>query len=269
MTRPGPKHLTPQMQAELQRRMQAGEPLPPGFVALPEGQAPPSGMVPAGVSAQHDGQPITSDTDLTKLNPMLKGQDAFTVMRNKGGCPLPEESSRLQKSIQASLAIKGHHEEVEKVLAAGLATALRVNSYCDSQLKERVAVDFKDVPELAEMSQQILNLTDEAEGLQEQIKKLQVELGVVVRKAQPLIEKRWDTAVKSHGLDPAKNVYCMSEDDNQIIDMRFDCATCKGKARIRKARQEGEKLLQNIAQEQRKTALKSVELDEHEEKTDG
>ena len=255
MPRPGPRHVTAQMETELRRRLAAGEPLPPGFHAVPEGQAPPPGVAPTGVHAQGNGQPIQPPQDLTQFNPVVKGQDAFTLMRNKAECPIPNEAARLQKNIQATLAIKGNHEEVEEVLSDGLATSLRVNSYCETQLRERVAVDFTKTPELAQMTDRILILTDTAETLQNQLKE-------VVTEARTLIERRWDTAVKSHGLDPSKNFYCMDEKDTQIIDIRVDCATCKGKARVRKSRQKGEELLRHVAEEQRKTALKSVELDE-------
>jgi hypothetical protein len=248
--------------------MESGEELPPGFVALPEGEIPPPGMVPAGVTARPNGAPVTPPDDLTQFNPVRKDDpNTLTLLRNSSKCPIPDESARLQKNIQAVLGIPNKdvdNEEIELILCRGLATSLRVNTHCEAQKSERVAADFTQDEALADMTTQIRTLTDTADRLNKELQK-------VVTEARTILSNRWHLAVKKFGLNPAKYVYCFNEKDTQILELRVDCSSCKGPAKVRKSRQEGEELLQRVANAQKQTALKSVGLDNsepEEEKTD-
>jgi hypothetical protein len=257
------------MEKEIRRRMEAGEPLPPGFTALPEGEVPPPGMVPAGVTARPNGQPAAPPDDLTQFNPVRKDDpNTLTLLRNSSKCPIPDEGARLQKNIQAVLGIPNKdvdNDEIELILCRGIATSLRINTHCEAQKSERVAADLTQDEALADMTTRMQALTDEADQLNQKLQK-------TVDEARTIIKERWNLAVKKFGLNPAKYIYCFNEEDTQILELRVDCSSCKGPAKVRKSRQEGEELLQRVANAQKQTALKSVGLDnsepEEEKKTD-
>lgn len=243
--------LTPQMQRILQEKLARGEELPPGFVAIKEGDVPPPGLIPTGVSAKADGQPIKPPEDLTPFNPIVANNDGITLMRETCECPLPNETTLLQQHIQLLTALGRMDDEVVDIISRGLASYMLVGGFCSTNLKDRVAVQFKDDPALAALHQEIKDRTVEMLDLQKKIQECNVA-------AQKALQSRWDKAVKSFGLSPAKNFYTINEEEGAIHQLHIDCTGCKGKTKLRKSRQEAAAYLAKVREEKRKEAEASA-----------
>jgi len=248
-----PVPMSPAMQQEIQRRLAAGEPLPPGVHAVPEGQVPPPHTYPTGVAVQPDGRPIQPPEDLTELNPMTINADTITLLRNASECPLPSENTIIQQNLQIMSRMgKVDDSRIEQTMAQGLATYLRANIYCENQMKKRTVVRFEDDEELAELHAEIQEGTKKLE-------KMRKEFNEIVTKVQAAGKERWERSVRKYGLDPAKNIYILSSDDADISQAHLDCAACKGKVRIRKARQATTELIQEVQRELKDEAAKKKE----------
>ncbi len=242
------KGITPAMRKELERRMAAGEPLPQGFRAVPEGQVPPQGMMPTGVTAQADGKPIQPPDDLTPYNPIVADNDGLTLMRNAHKCPLPNEATTLQQTLQMLTQLEGKlTDRTIEITAQGLAAYMHVGNFCGDQMKDRVVVEFAKDTALAAHHQEIQDCTTEMQALQKQMQAIHT-------RAKKAIEERWAGAVKNYGLNPAKNFYALNERDGTVIQLSLDCAACKGKARLRKSRQGAQEHMKQVQTEKRKQA---------------
>lgn len=228
-----PQRLPPQLEAEIRRRLAAGEPLPPGIKAVPAG---------GGAPLQHPAMQARET-----MNPIPSGPQGLQILRQMSECNIPKESQTISEMLK-TLAIETNHddqEEIEKVIASGLATAVRANYYCNENLKTRVAVQFSTDDKLKVMNEELNVLDAERE-------QLQTRLQEVVNRAQGLLKERWAIAVKSYGLAPDKFYYWINEKDGTIEEVELKCHECKGATKIRKARQEVGELIDRL----RTTAVK-------------
>lgn len=222
-----PQRLPPQLEAEIRRRIAAGQPLPPGIKAVPAG---------GGMPLQHPAMQARET-----VNPIPGGAQGLQVLRQMSECNIPKESQTISDMLK-TLATETNHddqEEIEKVIASGLATAVRANYYCNENLKTRVAVQFAADDKLKALNEELNVLDVERE-------QLQTRLQEIVGKAQGLLKERWTHSVKTYGLAPDKFFYWISEKDGTIEEVELKCHECKGATKIRKARQEIEELIARL-----------------------
>lgn len=248
---PGRRMLTPQEQRALQQHLAQGGQLPPGYTALPEGQIPPPGHVPTGVTTNAKGGPVKPPEDLTTYNPIQADDTGISLMRDCAECPLPNETTLLQQHMQLLAQIKSLDEEAADIIANGLASYMLVNNFCGDNLKDRVAIEFEKDDELAALHAEVQARTREAVELQQKMHECHAA-------ARAAIEKRWEIAVTKFGLNPAKNFYAIHEQDGTVKQLHLDCAPCRGKAKIRKARQAAGDYLAKVQAERRKQAQESA-----------
>lgn len=238
--------VSPEMQRILQEKMARGEPLPPGYTAVPEGQVPPPGMIPTGVSTKSNGAPLQTPENLTAYNPIAVNNDSMALMRNNAECPLPNETALLQQHLQLLTALEGElSNNAIDITARGLAAYMHVGSFCTKNLRNRPVVTFSQDPELRELHDTIQHCTSRMETLQKEMQEIHTE-------ARKALETRWKKSIENYGLNPEKNFYTVEEEKGTISLLTLDCAACKGKARIRHARQESQEYLQKVRLEKQK-----------------
>ena len=220
-----PQRLPPQLEAELRRRIASGQPLPPGIRAVPAG----------GPLPQHPAQQAKES-----MNPIPNGAQGLQVLRQTSECNIPKESQTISDYLK-KLATEtgGDQEEIENVIAAGLATAVRANYYCKENLRQRTAVQFSADPDLEKLHLELQQLDKEREHLQTRLQEITIQ-------AQNILTTRWALSVKKYGLAPEKFYYWIDEQAGIIEEVELKCHECKGATKIRKARQQVEELVSKI-----------------------
>ena len=212
------------LKKEIERRLQAGLPLPPGVIAVPEGQRPPPGAVPSGVIApgvgmrgmpQHPGM-----NSKAACNPIPDGLDGIKTMRNMGECNIPAESQKLNAQLQVLLNTDGDHEIAETAMGKGLFAGLKMNKHCRENLKARIVVKFEGDEKLADITNQLKEAEEQALATQRKLQE-------IAEGAQKLLSQRWEYAVKTYGLNPDKNFYVIDEDEGIIKEVELECHKCK------------------------------------------
>lgn len=234
-----PQQIPPQMLEQIRRQMASGGPLPPGVIAVPQGQTPPPGAVPTGISAplsptqMQVQRPKSRETQ----NPIPDGDAGLQILRGLSDCPIPVESQKLNELMKKLITSKTIEDDVaEQALSKGLTVALRANKYCEKQLRTRTVCIFKEDDVLAKDHQELEDTTKELDELQKKIQ-------ACVEKGQKVLNHRWEYACKTYGLAPEKFSYRVDEEKGIIELVELRCTECTGATTIRKTRQETAELL--------------------------
>ena len=237
-----PQAIPPALAREIQAALAEGRPLPPGVVAVPSGQQPPLGSVPTGINAQMP--PGGGLPPKTQHNPLSDGEEGLKIMRAYAQCPIPQEASRLNKMLQALLQNPPteHDAHIDDILAKGLLAGMRANRYCSSSKTTRTACIFSEDPTLAELHASI-------QAEEAALDKLSKEVEACVKRGQELLRKRWETAVKTYGLNPDQHFYYIDEEKGRIELVSLNCEVCKGAADIVEARTHAASILSTISPE--------------------
>ena len=227
------------MLEQIKRQIASGGPLPPGVITVPQGQTPPHGAVPTGISAPLNSAQLQAQRPKSRAaqNPIPDGDAGLQVLRGLSECPIPVESQKLNELMKKLIALKNTDDDaVERALSKGLTVALRVNKHCDKQFHTRTVCIFKEDDVLAKDHQEIEEATKELEELQKTIQ-------ACVERGQKALDHRWQYACKTYGLDPEKFSYRIDEEKGIIELVELRCAECAGATMIRKTRQETAELL--------------------------
>jgi hypothetical protein len=221
--------------------MAAGEPLPPGVVAVPEGMAPPPGAVNTGVSMPAGRMPSQQNVTASRAshNPLPVGEEGLKILRALSECAIPEESRKLNELLQMCIKSESDSDEIEQTLTRGLVVALRANKYCRDQTKTRTVCIFEEDAKLKELHASIKTTEARLNELQKEMK----DCIDVVTKA---VNERWAIAVKNYGLSPEKWSYRIDEEKGLVEQVDLQCLECKGVTRIRKSRQETTEMLMRV-----------------------
>lgn len=233
-----PMNIPPALAKEIQEALASGKPLPPGVVAVRDGQAPPKGAVPMGISANVPAgmSPGGAPTKL-QHNPIPDGPEGLKILRSFSSCPIPQESAKLNQLLQAVLQNDLLDEEkTDAALSKGLIAGLKANKYCASNKKTRTVCMFDQDDELLSLHSQI----KEEENTLDRLNK---ETEECVRRANDLLRQRWEKAVKTYGLNPEKYLYYIDEEKGLIEQVDLDCDQCRGASRIVDARKDVTSLL--------------------------
>lgn len=235
-----------QLLNEIRRRLAAGEQLPPGVVAVPEGMAPPPGATPTGLSMPAGRMPPQQATAMTRAshNPLPAGEEGLKVLRALSECSIPDESKKLNELLQMCIKLDNDSDTIEQTLTRGLVVALRANKFCKDQTRTRTVCIFSEDPKLKELHDTIHTAENKLQELQKEIRE-QIDL---VTKS---IEERWKIAVKNYGLNPDKWSYRIDEKKGLIEQVDLQCLECKGVTQIRKSRQETTEMLMKFDTEKK------------------
>lgn len=186
----------------------------------------PPGMAPrqAVTKAQH--------------NPLPEGEEGLKILRAFSNCPIPEESSKLNKLLQMLLQNQTETDEsADEILSKGLMAAMRANRYCNQNKKTRTVCIFAEDEKLADLHKQL-------QEEQANLERLNVELETCVKRGNTVLQERWKRAVDTYGLNPDKYLYHIDEEKGIVEQMDLDCDKCKGVVVIKQARKDAtEKLM--------------------------
>ena len=236
------KPLPPEVQAELRRRLEAGEPLPPGVVPM-QGRQGPGNMpgMPPGMGGMPGAQ---SPEDVkTQLNPIPHGEQGIAVVREQTGCPLGPEAQKLNDFIKQLLNYKTDdeavHDAIDETISKGLGVGIRGHRHCDKQIKTRTMCYFSKDDKLGVFAEQISKIEEDMSELESKIKD-------IVERGNALIKERFEYIVKTYGLSLEKYFYWIDEDKGLVESVLLDCDRCKGITKMRKARQEAEALVKSL-----------------------
>lgn len=219
--------IPPQLQAEIQRRLAAGLPLPEGVVAVPPGQTPPKGAI--RVNGPPSSMAPLGLPNKTPLNPIAGGSDGLRTLREYSECDVPQESKALNEKVQQVITLDGAHPVAENALGKAIFAGLKMAKHCETNLHVRTAVRFEDDETLKTLSEEIH--TAEVEGMA-----LQKQMQSLMEKAQRLLTDRWDYSVKNYGLDPENRFYRVNEEEKTIEELELRCDTCTAGKEMIKAR---------------------------------
>ena len=228
---PIPEKLARQIREQLAR----GGKLPPGVIAVPQGQMPPPGAVPTGIQTSGVNTGNFQQMGMPS-NPLPPGAEGLKVLRGSSQCPIPEESQKMNQLLSALMQAETEDDSVEQAMAKGLVVALRANRFCNKNLKTRTVCIFADDERLKKLHEDFTATVEEA-------KELEVKLAAAVAKANKLHDERWLRAVDTYGLIIEKRFYRIDEEKGIIEQVDLDCVQCKGSTMIRKARQETAELV--------------------------
>lgn len=231
--------IPPALAKEIQAALAAGRPLPPGVIAVPDGQRPPPGAIPAGMSAQMPpgAQPQMPPTK-SQHNPIPDGDEGLKILRGFSNCPIPQESTKLNRMLQMILQNQADDDSADEILAKGLTAAMKANRYCTQNRKSRTVCIFAEDEKLLELHKQI---TEEQSNLE----RLNKELEDCVKRGNAILSDRWKRAIETYGLNPDKYLYHIDEEKGIIEQVDLECDKCKGITIIQQARKEvTEKLMQ-------------------------
>jgi hypothetical protein len=234
--------IPPALAKEIQAALAAGRPLPSGVIAVPEGQRPPPGAIPAGMSAQLPPgmQPQMPPPSKAQHNPIPDGDEGLKILRGFANCPIPQESTKLNRMLQMILQNQSTDDDsADEVLAKGLTAAMKANRYCSQNRKTRTVCIFSEDEKLQDLHLKIKEETANLEALNK-------EMEECVKRGNTLLMDRWKKAVDTYGLSPEKYLYHIDEEKGIIEQVDLNCDTCKGVVVIRHARQEvTEKLMKS------------------------
>jgi hypothetical protein len=232
--------IPPQLLNEIRKRMAAGQGLPPGVVAVPEGMTPPPGAVHTGLSMPMGGapqQPIA--VSRATHNPLPAGEEGLKILRALSECPIPEESKKLNELLQLCIKAETDSDTIEQTLTKGLVVALRANKYCKNQTKTRTVCIFDEDEKLKELHTTL-------HATEKKLETLQNEMRECINTVSKTIDERWKVAVKNYGLNPDKWSYRIDEEKGLIEQVDLQCLECKGISQIRKSRQETAEMLMKL-----------------------
>jgi hypothetical protein len=205
-----------------QGRAPAGFQMPQG---IPPGMAPrmpqgmPQGMQQGGPAPGQDPQAHLR-TIRKQHNPLPMGEEGIKQLRAFSQCPLPGCADDLNKLIGQILETNNVDEDkLLTVAGAAIAKVLRGDRNCQKQMTTRTACIMSEDEELHKLHDELKNAETEVERLQE-------ELDTAVQKMQGLTVKRWETAVKKHGLNPEERHYRIHEDTAIIELIELKCPEC-------------------------------------------
>ena len=157
-------------------------------------------------------------------NPIPEGPDGMRIMRSLADCPMPAAAKELNSMLQELINLDTDsikEEEIEKLLATGVATAFRSNAYCKENSQTRVVCDMNK-------SEELKHMTDRLRGMEKAALKLQEDLQAKVMEINELMEERWEYAKKHHGLDISKTSYRILDNNSTIESVTLDCDSCAG-----------------------------------------
>lgn len=169
-------------------------------------------------------------------NPIPPGDEGVATLRAMSECPIPEESKRMNDLLQQLVQDPRSNEQVEQLLANGMAAALRANTYCRNNLKSRTVVVFSADPELDKLHKKFLEMERE-------VMELTNKMDILKHQVMEVLQARWIYSVKTYGLDVEKYSYRVDEEKGCIEQVNLHCPECKGVVKLRKARQETAELL--------------------------
>jgi len=227
------------LQEEIKKALATGGPLPPGVVAVPEGQKPPLGAIPMGISAK--APPNTNaQQSKTAHNPIPDGDEGLKILRGFANCPISQESLKLNRMLQMLIQTPATDDDsTDDILSKGLMAAIRANRYCSQNEKKRTVCIFKEDDSLNTLHQAV---QDEQANLD----RINKELEECVKRGNAALTERWKKAIDTYGLNPDKYLYHIDEDKGIIEQVDLECEKCKGVTVIRHARQEvTEKLMKS------------------------
>jgi hypothetical protein len=182
-------------------------------------------------------QPPTMPSRET-ANPLPDGDEGIRALRAFSACAIPEESNKVNALIQKSMAIKTLATETEDALGKSVVTILRANRHCEENLKSRIVCDFNKDETLAKLHTSL-------KVEQETLTRLQREIEGCVHRGSELEQSRWETAVKTCGLNPEKYSYRVDETAGTISLVELDCTQCQGPIALHKMTQELTRVLMN------------------------
>jgi hypothetical protein len=165
-------------------------------------------------------------------NPIPDGEDGLKILRGFSDCPIPQESTKLNRLLQMMLQDQTNADEsADEILSRGLMAAMRANRYCSQNRKTRTVCIFAEDEKLKE-------LHDGIKVEQENLERLNKEIEECVKRGNLLLQDRWKRAVDTYGLNPDKYLYHIDEEKGIIEQVDLDCEKCKGVEVIKTARQE-------------------------------
>lgn len=240
-----PLNLSPELVKQIRSALAGSGQMPPGVIAVPEGQAPPPGVAATGLTApimpgalhQPGIQHAQRAAARQQQNPLPEGDAGIQILRTLTDCPIPAESKKLQDLMKAIMLSEDIEDTLaEETLLKGLVISIRSNRYCKKQLRKRTVCLFDQDEKLLELHNTIKEQTERAARLKE-------EMADCTAKAQAALNQRWEHAVKTYGLAPEKFSYQINEEEGIIELLELRCEECRGATSIRKTRQETTKLV--------------------------
>lgn len=225
--------IPPALAKEIQAALAQGRPLPPGVVAVRDGQTPPPGAIPTGMSAQMPpGMQPQMPPSKAQHNPIPDGDEGLKVLRNFANCPIPEEAAKLNRMLQMILQSQAAEDDsTDDLLARGLTAAMKANRYCSQNKSARTVCIFSEDEKLQELHAKIKEESDNLDRLNK-------EMEECVKRGNELLQTRWTRAVDIYGLSPEKYLYHIDEEKGVIEQMDLNCDACKGVNIMRHTRKE-------------------------------
>jgi hypothetical protein len=165
-------------------------------------------------------------------NPIPDGDDGLKILRSFANCPIPQESTKLNRMLQMILQNQTLDDNSsDEILARGLAAAMKANRYCAHNRKTRTVCIFAEDPGLQDLHLKIKEESDRLDILNREVEEC-------VARGNTLLTERWKKSVDTYGLNPEKYLYHIDEDRGIIEQVDLNCDTCKGITIIRHARQD-------------------------------
>lgn len=228
-----PQGIPPALAQQIQAALAEGRPLPPGVIAVPDGQRPPPGAIPAGITAQMPpGMPQQMAPSKVQHNPIPDGEEGLKILRGFANCQVPSEASKLNRMLQMLIqTTEPENESLDVLLAKGLAAAMKANRSCALNKKSRTVCIFAEDEKLTALHAKI-------QEEQTILERLNNELEECVNRANTLLVERWNKAVDAYGLNPEKYLYHIDEERGIIEQVDLECDKCKGLAAVKDVRTE-------------------------------
>ena len=232
-----PKRLPPEVEAEMLRRMAAGQPLPPGVIAR-QGAAPMPGAMP-----MPGGAPPSAEDIKKQSNPIPHGDEGRALIREQSTCDLAPEATRINAVLPAIMDFKTDdekiHSEIDDLVGRGLIAGLRGKRHCENQFRTRVVCNFSKDEKLSTIAADLA-------GIEEEMTELERKIQETVARGRALLKERFEYATSTYGLATDKYYYWIDEDAGTIESVSLDCEGCKGSSNLKKARKNVEELHRKI-----------------------
>lgn len=164
-------------------------------------------------------------------NPIPDGEDGLKILRGFSDCPIPQESTKLNRLLQMMLQDQTNaDEDADEILSRGLMAAMRANRYCSQNKKTRTVCIFAEDEKLKVLHEGIQ--TEQAN-----LERLNKEIEECVKRGNTLLQERWKKVVDTYGLNPDKYLYHIDEEKGIVEQVDLDCEKCKGVEVIKTARE--------------------------------
>jgi len=211
-------------------------------------QGLPVQMVPTGEEGDSNAETPQKPTNQA-INPLPMGTESLKQLRARSECPIPGESNTFH-DLTRKLTVMDDNEDLLDHLGQGLAAILGADSYCKKHHTERTVVIFDD-------DEVLKNLHKEAMEKKAEFEKRKQELDSLAVVTNTLIRQRWSKAVELYGLNVDDRFYQIDEEEGKIIELSLKCPECKGKVRVRKARQQLTQIL--VSRETKRARAEAAE----------